>query len=38
MRVNLSINYFNTVFPEMNFSHKRPYLFIKFWYYLPGQS
>ena len=26
MRVNLSIDYFNIVFPEMNFSHKRPYL------------
>ena len=26
MRINLSIDYFNTVFPEMNFSNKRPYL------------
>ena len=26
MRVNLSIDYFNTVFPEMDFSNKRPYL------------
>ena len=26
MRVNLCINYFNTVFPKMNFSNKRPYL------------
>ena len=25
MRVNLSIDYFNIVFPEMNFSNKRPY-------------
>ena len=26
MRVNLSIDYLNTVFPKMNFSNKRPYL------------
>ena len=26
MRVNLSIDYFNTAFPEMHFSVKRPYL------------
>ena len=26
MRVNLSIDYFNTVFPEMNFSNKHQYL------------
>ena len=26
MRVDLSIDYFNAVFPEMNFSNKRPYL------------
>ena len=26
MRVNLSIDYFSIVFPEMNFSNKRPYL------------
>ena len=26
MRINLSIDYFNTVCPEMNFSNKRPYL------------
>ena len=30
MRVNRSINYFNTVFPEMNFSNKRPYLTMAF--------
>ena len=30
MRVNLSIDYFNTVFPEMNFSNKRPYLTMAF--------
>ena len=26
MRVNLSIDYFNTAFPDMNFLNKRPYL------------
>ena len=26
MRVDLSINYFNTVFPEMNLSNKCPYI------------
>ena len=26
MRVNLSIDYFNTVFPEMNFWNEGPYL------------
>ena len=26
MKVNLSIDYFNTVFPEINPSNKRPYL------------
>ena len=26
MRVNLSIDYLNSVFPKMNFSNKRPYL------------
>ena len=26
MRLNLSIDYFNTAFPEMNFSNKHPYL------------
>ena len=26
MRINLSIDYFNTACPEMNFSNKRPYL------------
>ena len=26
MKVNLSIDYFNTVFPEINLSNKRPYL------------
>ena len=30
MRVNLSIDYFNTVFPEMNFSNKRSYLTMAF--------
>ena len=30
MRVNLSIDYFNTVFPEMNFSNKRLYLTMAF--------
>ena len=30
MRVNLSINYFNTVFPEMSFSNKRLYLTMAF--------
>ena len=26
MKVNISIDYFNTVFPEINPSNKRPYL------------